>query len=220
MGTTVLTGANRGIGLELARQLMDRGDTVIAVCRTVSAELQQLGVRIESGIDVTDADGLDRLEERLDGQAVDTLICNAGVLQRTSLVELNLDAIRQQFEVNSLGPLRCVHALLENLHAGSKIAVVTSRMGSIGDNDSGTHYGYRMSKAAVNMAFKSLSIDLKPREIAVAILHPGWVRTDMTGHQGLCDAPESAAGLLARIDALTMENTGTFWHQNGNELPW
>ncbi len=220
MGTTVITGANRGIGLELCRQLKDRGDLVIAVCRTASDALRQLGVRIESGIDVTDSDGLDRLEERLEGHPVDTLICNAGVLKRTSLFELDLSAIRQQFEVNSLGPLRCVHALLENLHAGSKVAVVTSRMGSIGDNDSGAHYGYRMSKAAVNMAFKSLSIDLKPRDIAVAILHPGWVRTDMTGNQGLCDAPESAAGLLARIDELSMDNTGTFWHQNGNELPW
>ena len=103
---------------------------------------------------------------------------------------------------------------------GSKVGIITSRMGSIADNDSGGSYAYRMSKAAVNAAGKSLSIDLKPKGIAVAILHPGWVRTDMTGHGGLIDADESAKGLLDRMAELNLDNSGTFWHMNGEVLPW
>ena len=220
MTTTLITGANRGIGLELCRQLSDRGDTVIGACRTPGDALTELGIRVESGVDMADGDAIERMALRLEEHPIDTLILNAGVLKRTSLERLDIDCIRNQFEVNSLGPLRVVHALLDNLKAGAKVAVITSRMGSIGDNDSGSHYGYRMSKAAVNMAFKSLSIDLQPHGIAVTVLHPGWVRTDMTGHQGLCDTPESAEGLIARIDELTLETTGGFWHQNGNMLPW
>ena len=119
-----------------------------------------------------------------------------------------------------MGPLRLTHALLGNLESGSKIAVVTSRMGCISDNTSGSRYGYRMSKAAVNMAGVSLAVDLRHRGIAVIILHPGFVRTDMTGGDGLIDAPESASGLLERIDWLTLERTGELWHQNGERLPW
>ncbi len=128
--------------------------------------------------------------------------------------------MRRQFEVNSLGPLRVTAALRGNLGQGSKVAIVTSRMGSIEDNTSGGRYGYRMSKAAVNMAGRSLANDLKDRGVAVAILHPGFVRTEMTGHQGLIDPPESAAGLIARIDELTLETTGGFWHANGEIIPW
>jgi NAD(P)-dependent dehydrogenase (short-subunit alcohol dehydrogenase family) len=116
--------------------------------------------------------------------------------------------------------LLITQALLGNLDEGSKVGIITSRMGSIADNDSGGSYGYRMSKAAVNAAGKSLAIDLKPRGIAVGILHPGWVRTDMTGRNGLIDANESAKGLLARMDELNLDNTGTFWHANGELLPW
>jgi NAD(P)-dependent dehydrogenase (short-subunit alcohol dehydrogenase family) len=133
---------------------------------------------------------------------------------------MDFDRMRRQFEVNSLGPLRVTYALLPNLDEGSKVVIITSRMGSIGDNTSGSRYGYRMSKAAVNIAGVSLSHDLRPRGIAVAILHPGFVRTEMTNHQGLIDAPESAAGLLQRINELTMETSGSFWHANGERLPW
>jgi NAD(P)-dependent dehydrogenase (short-subunit alcohol dehydrogenase family) len=124
------------------------------------------------------------------------------------------------YEVNSLGPLLTTQALVGNLGEGSKVGIITSRMGSIDDNDSGGSYGYRMSKAAVNAAGKSLSIDLKPKGIAVAILHPGWVRTDMTGHNGLIDTDESACGLLDRMEELTLETSGSFWHTNGELLPW
>ncbi len=128
--------------------------------------------------------------------------------------------MRRQFEVNSLGPLRVTAALRGNFGEGSKVAIITSRMGSIADNTSGGRYGYRMSKTAVNMAGRSLAQDLREAGVAVVILHPGFVRTDMTGGQGLIDAPESAAGLIARIDELTLETSGSFRHTNGEDLPW
>ena len=221
MAMALVTGANRGIGLELCRQLLGRGDEVIAAVRQSSPELEALpGVRIEAPVDVGSEAGLQALRGRLGGLSIDVLINNAGVLSRESLEDLDFDAIRRQFEVNALGPLRVTASLLSQLSAGSKIAIITSRMGSIADNSSGARYGYRMSKAAVNMAGMSLARDLAPRGIAVAILHPGFVRTDMTHHQGLIDPPEAVAGLLARIDGLGMANSGTFWHSNGEVLPW
>jgi NAD(P)-dependent dehydrogenase (short-subunit alcohol dehydrogenase family) len=220
MATVCITGANRGIGLELARQFKERGDDVIAACRTVSGGLAGLGVRVIDDVDVTTDDGVGRLVEQLRGTTVDVLVNNAGLLTDESLDDLDFDRIRRQFEVNSLGPLRVTAALRHNLGAGSKVAIVTSRMGSIDDNTSGGRYGYRMSKAAVNMAGRSLAHDLRPDGVAVAILHPGFVRTDMTGHTGLVDPPESAAGLIARIDQLTLDTSGSFWHANGESLPW
>jgi NAD(P)-dependent dehydrogenase (short-subunit alcohol dehydrogenase family) len=220
MATVCITGANRGIGLEMARQFKDRGDEVIAVCRKPSDALSSLGVRIVDAVDVTDGVGIERLAEGLQGVELDVLINNAGVLSDESLDDLDIDRIRHQFEVNSLGPLRLTAALRRNLGAGSKVAIITSRMGSIDDNTSGGRYGYRMSKAAVNMAGRSLAHDLKPDGVAVAILHPGFVRTEMTGHTGLIDPPESAAGIIARIDELTPETSGSFWHANGERLPW
>lgn len=220
MATTLVTGANRGIGLELCHQLKERGDNVIAVCRRASNEIEQLGVRIEAGVDVTSDDDVDTLRRRLADVQIGTLINCAGILTRESLDDLNFDRIRRQFEVNALGPLRLTASLLDSLGKGSKVAIITSRMGSIGDNTSGSRYGYRMSKAAVNIAGVSLAQDLRDRGIAVAILHPGFVRTDMTNHTGNVDPPEAAQGLLARIDELTLETSGGFWHANGERLPW
>lgn len=142
----------------------------------------------------------------------------AGILTRESLDDLDFNRIRWQFEVNALGPLRVTTTLLDNLGEGSKVAIITSRMGSIGDNTSGSRYGYRMSKAAVNIAGVSLAHDLRDRGIAVAILHPGFVRTDMTNHNGNIDPPEAAKGLLARIDELTLETSGGLWHASGVDL--
>ena len=220
MPTAVVTGSNRGIGLELCRLLQQRGDGVIALCREASEELKQLSVRVEEGIDVGDDGVVATLSERLAGVKVDLLINNAGILTRETLEDLDFGRIRRQLEVNSLGPLRVTKALLGNLGKGSKVAIVTSRMGSIADNTSGSRYGYRMSKAAVNMAGVSLAHDLRERGVAVVILHPGFVRTEMTGNQGLVDAPESASGLLARIDSLSVETSGQFLHMNGEPLPW
>ncbi|MEQ8963810.1 MAG: SDR family oxidoreductase [Coleofasciculus sp. C2-GNP5-27] len=219
MATYLVTGANRGIGYEFCRQLTERGDTAIAVCRKTSEALDSLGIRVETGIDITSDDSVADLASRLKNTPLDVLINNAGILRKNTLPQLDFDAIRQQFEVNALGALRVTQALLPNLGTGAKVAIMTSRMGSIEDNTSGNSYGYRMSKVAVSMAGKSLSIDLKPRQIAVAILHPGMVSTDMTGHNGI-PTQEAVQGLLARIDQLNLENSGTFWHAKGEVLPW
>jgi NAD(P)-dependent dehydrogenase (short-subunit alcohol dehydrogenase family) len=219
MANIVITGANRGIGLELARQRAKR-DTVIALCREPSAELSALGVRVEAGVEVTDGASVKALASRLSDLSVDVLINNAGILSHEELDELDFEAIRRQFEVNALGPLRLTEALLPRMRRGSKIAIITSRMGSIADNSSGGSYGYRMSKAAVNAAGVSLARDLEKRGVAVALLHPGFVRTGMTGGHGNIDAADSARLLWQRIDALTLESSGTFWHANGEVLPW
>lgn len=221
MGTYLVTGANRGIGLEYCRQLKQRGDNVIAVCRSASDELENLGVLVEADVDITSDESIAYLIQRLDGRIIDVLINNAGIVERISLDHLDFNSIRRQFEVNALGPLRLTQALLSNLKKGSKIIMMTSRMGSIEDNTSGGSYGYRMSKVALSMAGKSLSQDLKSKEIAVAILHPGLVKTRMTGFTDSGITPEqSVKGLIARIDELNLENTGTFWHSNGEILPW
>ncbi|MEQ9550787.1 MAG: SDR family oxidoreductase [Coleofasciculus sp. G3-WIS-01] len=219
MATYLVTGANRGIGLEFCRQLTERGETAIAVCRQTSEALDSLGIQVERGIDITSDQSVGDLAARLKDTPIDVLINNAGIWRKNTLPQLNFDTIREQFEVNALGALRVTMALLPHLGAGAKIAIMTSRMGSIEDNTSGNAYGYRMSKVALSMAGKSLSIDLKPRQIAVAILHPGMVSTDMTDHSGI-PPQEAVQGLLARIDQLNLENSGTFWHAKGEVLPW
>lgn len=220
MATICITGANRGIGLEMARRFHNRGDQVIAACRSHSTDLESLGAEIVVGVDVTSDDGVAGLVEALGARKLDVLINNAGLLSDESLEDLDFDRIRQQFEINSLGPLRVTASLVPNLGPGSKVAIITSRMGSIADNSSGGRYGYRMSKAAVNMAGRSLATDLAGNGVAVVVLHPGFVRTEMTGFQGLIDSSESAAGLIDRIDQLTLETSGSFWHANGESLPW
>ncbi|EWH01807.1 short-chain dehydrogenase [Halomonas sp. BC04] len=176
--------------------------------------------RVVKGIDVTRADDVARLAGEMKGQRLDLLINNAGLLRDESLGELNFDTIREQMEINAYAPLAIVEALLDNLGEGSKIANITSRMGSIADNDSGGRYGYRASKAALNAFGKSLAMDLAPRGISVIQLHPGFVKTRMVNFGGLISPEEAAAGIAARIEALTLEATGTFWHSNGEPLPW
>lgn len=219
MTTYLVTGASRGIGYELCRQLKNKGETVIAVCRLTSEQLDGLGVQVEVGTDITSDESVADLADRLKDTPIDVLINNAGILKKSTLDELNFDSIREQFEVNSLGALRVTHALLPNLSPGSKVAIITSRMGSIADNTTGGYYGYRMSKAALSIAGKSLSLDLKPRQIAVAILHPGMVSTNMTGYIGIPPS-ESVQGILDRINELSLDSSGTFWHANGEVLPW
>ena len=221
MATVLVTGANRGIGLEYCRQLKARGDQVVAVCRQATPELAALGVRIEDGIELTEEVAIADLVGRLDGLALDAVILNAGVLQSMGLEDLDPEGIRRQFEVNALAPLLLARVLVRQMPRGSKLALMTSRMGSIDDNSSGGSYGYRMSKVALNIAGKSLAIDLAPRGIAVAILHPGLVRTRMIKFNPSGIEPEQAVqGLLTRIDALTLETSGGFWHSNGERLPW
>ena len=219
MAIVLITGANRGIGLELARQYADRGDDVIAVCRKASKALKELGVEVVEGVDVTSEESITDLAASLRGRQVDRLVNNAGVLERDSLDALDFGGIARQFDVNAMGPLRVTAGLRHKLAAGAKVFVITSRMGSIDDNSSGGYYGYRMSKAAANMAVKSLSIDLKEQGIGVFLLHPGMVSTDMTEHQGI-EVEQSARGLIERMDELDIGQTGTFWHQEGYALPW
>ena len=221
MATYLITGANRGIGLEYCRQLKGKGEEVIATCRKDSPELERLGVRIETGVDVSSESSVLSLKKKLEGTHVDVLILNAAIAETNSLFNLDAESVRRQFEVNALSPIFFTQVFLRNMGKGSKVVLMTSRMGSIADNTSGGSYGYRMSKAALCMAGKSMSIDLKPKGISVAILHPGLVSTRMTGFTSNGISPEqSVNGLLARIDSLTLHNSGTFWHSNGEILPW
>jgi NAD(P)-dependent dehydrogenase (short-subunit alcohol dehydrogenase family) len=221
MTLSVVTGSNRGIGLALVTLLKERGDEVVAACRKSSKELDALGVNVVTGVEVTKAEGIAALAAAVEGRNVDLLINNAGILRSSgSLPALDAPSIREQFEVNALGPLLLTSALSPNLKAGSKVALITSRMGSIDDNGSGGSYGYRMSKAALNMAGKSMAVDLKGRGVAVVILHPGMVRTEMIGNHGQVEPIDAARGLLARIDATTVETSGSFWHANGEHLAW
>ncbi|MEM7502954.1 MAG: SDR family oxidoreductase [Pseudomonadota bacterium] len=219
MARVLVTGGNRGIGLELCRHYAARGDDVTAVCRTASPELSALNARVIDGIDVATADGVESLRGALDEASIDVLINNAGILLRDDLDNLDFDDVMEQLRVNSVGPLRVTRALLDVLAAHAKVAIITSRMGSIDDNTSGGYYGYRMSKTAVNMAGVSLAKDLEPHGIAVVLLHPGMVATDMTGRRGV-DVAHSAQGLVQRIDDTTLATSGTFWHAEGDRLPW
>jgi len=170
-------------------------------------------------VDVSDPESVALLAQEVGEDSVELLVNNAGVMESEVLGQIDFDGIRRQIEVNSLGPLRVTEALLPRLGPGSKVAIVTSLMGSMADNGSGRKYGYRMSKAAVNAAGVSLARDLAPREIPVVLLHPGLVATDMTAGRGM-GTDESVRGLLARIDALDLERSGTFWHSDGRALEW
>lgn len=216
----LITGANRGIGLSLATQLHQQGHRVVAVCRTTSPELKTLGIEVIDGIDVTQPNQLITKLKALNIHQLDILINNAGVLKNEHLGELDYDQIRFQFEVNTLGPLMVVETLLGFFSFGSKIINITSRMGSIADNSSGGRYGYRISKAALNMASMSLAQDLKEKGISVAVIHPGFVKTGMTHFNGLIGPEESARGIITQIERLTLDESGGFWHSNGDRLPW
>ena len=219
MATVLVTGANRGIGLQLCRQFAARGDDVIAVCRETTDELSALSVRVIDGIDVGSGTAVETLRQELDGLLIDILVNNAGILLRDRFGEIDYDAMAEQYRVNTLGPLRVTEALADNLHEGSKVAIVSSRVGSIEDNGSGGNYGYRASKAAVNMVGTNLMHELRPRNIAVGLLHPGLVATDMTGGSGVAPA-DAARGMVERIDELSLKNSGGFWHAEGYTLPW
>lgn len=228
MRNVLVVGAGRGIGRALVERYLEAGDRVVGTSRSPV----QLGAALNlAGVDITsDADCL-ALPGRLRAEGVerlDVVVINAGVLTREHLEHLTgpgrddaFARIQQQIEVNALGPLRVATALLPLLQADARLAVVSSRRGSVGDNTSGGSYGYRMSKAMVNMAFVNLARDLADRRIRVSVLHPGFVRTDLTGGRGDVSPAEAAAGLYARIESETLEGSGgTFWHANGEALPW
>ena len=216
----VITGANRGIGLSLCKAYKEVGAEVTGVCRSVTDDLTALDINVVNDVDVTSAQDLVKLGQSLRGRQVDVLINNAGVLRNESIGAMDFSNIQLQFDVNTLGPLKTTLALLPHLKQGSKVANITSRMGSIADNGSGGYYGYRMSKAALNIASVSLAKDLLPKGVAVGIIHPGFVQTDMVGGAGDISADTAASRIKTRIDELTLETSGTFWHSNGEVLPW
>ena len=219
MSKVVITGANRGIGLALTKKYLKEGHDVIALCRKSSSELKETSAQIIENVEVTDLKCLEGVAKEI-GE-MDILINNAGVLYNETLQDMNFDHIQQQVEVNTYAPLKLALTLGRGLKSGGIFGILTSRMGSITDNDSGSYYGYRLSKAAGNAVGKSLAMDLKDRGITVLLLHPGYVKTEMTGNNGLIDTTQSADGLYQMVATHgKIEETGTFWHSNGEQLPW
>jgi len=217
----VVVGANRGIGLEIVRQLKDRGEDVVAACRSASPELRDTGAEVHENVEVTGDESIERFAAAVKANGpVDVLVHVSGILKGDKFDNLDFDRIREHFEVNTLGPIRVAQAFAPFMKTGGKIGILSSRVGSLADNTSGGNYAYRISKTAVNMAGVNLSHDLKSLGIAVLLLHPGFVRTEMTGGRGHIDPGESARGLIARLDELGLDHTGTFWHADGSQLPW
>jgi NAD(P)-dependent dehydrogenase (short-subunit alcohol dehydrogenase family) len=220
MATVVITGANRGMGLEFVKQYLAKGDKVIALCRNTSDELSQTSAKVIDKVDVGSPECLEKILPVLSDLKIDLLINNAGVLANETLEHMSVTTLEYQFRVNAIGPLMVTQMLRKQLVKGAKVALITSRMGSVTDNTSGGRYGYRMSKAALNIAGVSLAHDLKEQEVAVALLHPGYVQTEMVNNSGDISAAVAVERLIRRIEELNLENTGTFWHSNGEVLPW
>jgi len=224
MATWLITGAGRGIGLEMARQLKARGDEVIGTVRdeAKSGALTDVGARVEL-VDVAEPAAIDALGERMRGQAIDVLVNNAGIGRFGGAVkDLTAEEMHRYMAVNAIGPILVVRALLASLRAGGakKIASITSLMGSIADNGSGGAYGYRSSKAALNMLNASLSLELKREGFTCLVLNPGWVQTDMGGARAQLTPAESVAGILRVVAALTPAQAGGFYDWNGAPHPW
>lgn len=216
----IIVGASKGIGLELCRQYRDQGHAVTALCRKITDDLKKLDVKVIENVDITSFDSLKESASSINDKSIDVFIHNAGMWRTETFTDMNFETIQEQFSVNTLAPMKSVMAFLPKLASSAKIGLMSSRMGSIADNTSGGRYGYRISKCALNMAAKSLSVDLVPSGISLAILHPGFVRTDMTEGKGDLNPDESVAGMIKVMDKLTIESTGRFWHTAGHELPW
>lgn len=222
--TVLITGANRGIGLECARQFAAKGYQVIGTVRDPAdaSELSAVADRVEL-LHVTDAASVAALARRLDGVAIDILLNNAGVFDPNDVTVDTVDfaVMEQTLAVNTLGPLRVTQALLPNLRAGKRRTIVnlSSQLGSIADS-SGRWYAYRASKAALNQINKTLSAELAPDGFICVVLHPGWVRTDMGGASATYSPQESVGGLIAVIEQLGPSDTGRFYDFKGTPIPW
>jgi len=230
MATVLVTGANRGLGFEFVRQLVDRGDEVVATRRgkAGAGELDALGdshgnLRILQ-LDVRNGDSIANLARQVDGSAIDILINNAGVYgpRGAAFGELDGGSWAEVIEVNSIAPMLLTQALLPNLRAGGgrKLVFITSKMGSIADNRGGGSYIYRSSKSALNAAVKSLAVDFAGENFVSLLLHPGWVRTDMGGPNALIDAATSVGGMLRVIDRAGRAESGGFFAYDGAVIPW
>jgi NAD(P)-dependent dehydrogenase (short-subunit alcohol dehydrogenase family) len=222
----VVVGADKGIGLEIVKALAARGENdIVAVCLGDGADAAPHatvigGVNVTSGPDV--ARMAAQLRERF--KKIDMLFHISGIMSMDILGELDYAQAKLEFDVNALGPLRTVEACLKLLAEGSKVGIVTSRIGSLSDNSSGGQYAYRLSKVAANMAGLNLHHDLSKRGIAVRMLHPGMVKTDLVkiypGEFNYITPAQAAQGLIARMDELTLASSGEFRHANGELLPW
>ena len=222
-GVVLITGANRGIGLEFARQYAADGWTVIGTARSPEKadELRETGARIEA-LDVVDADSVAALVESLDGQSIDLLINNAGIFPReNSLANVDFDDYEMTLLVNTVGPVRVTQALLPNLQSGDqkKIVNITSGLGSIANNGGG-YYGYRESKAALNMFTTTLAKELGPEGFICLTIHPGWVATDMGGPNANLSPPESVSAMRAVIKSMTPADNGAYRSFNGEPVEW
>jgi len=216
----VVTGANRGLGLELTKRLLERGEQVIATSRT--GEVNAPGARAER-LDVSDATSVEAFADRLDGLPIDGIFNNAGRQYRVGAVdEIDFDEMADVFNINAFGPLRVTRALLPNLRAGSgkRVIHISTRMGSFGEFEGGGMYGYRASKAALNMLHRCLSEELGGEGFLCVAFHPGWVRTDMGGMEATLSVEESVAGMLNVFDGLSARDHGAFLNYDGTPLPW
>lgn len=230
MATVLITGTNRGIGLEFVKQFIDRGDSVIALCRNLEAaeELQSLNVEHQNlsllEIDVAAVESLQYLSAQLGSEAVDVFINNAGVYGPKGVQFGNVEASDwlDVFNINTVVPLLLTQQLIGNLRKGrdKKLIYLTSKMGSITDNSSGGSYIYRSSKTALNQVVKSISLDLADEGFTAAVLHPGWVLTDMGGTNALIDTSTSVTGMISVIDQLQPGQSGGFYNYDGSQIPW
>ncbi len=222
--TVLITGANRGLGLEFARQFHAEGYLVIATARRPDAadDLNALGVRVEQ-LDVADAASVANLAARLGDAPLDLLINNAGIGSGSRTFEtVDIDAVERIIQVNTIGPMRVTQALLGNLRQGRgrQIVNITSGLGSIERNTQGGAYGYRESKAALNMFTRSLAGELRDQGFICIALSPGWVQTDMGGPDARLTPEQSVSAMRTVIGSLAPDDSGKFFNQNGDEMPW
>ena len=223
--TVLITGANRGVGLALAEEFSRAGYSVIGTARRPEAatDLKRLSVRVVQ-LDVTDPESVARMAEQLAGQPIDILINNAGILaaEPEDFRDVDIESLENEYQVNALGPLRVMQALLPNVLASQRkvIANTSSMMGSMELNTFGCCLGYRASKAALNSFTKTLSVDMTGRGMTFVVLHPGYVRTDMNDGEGQITAAESAAGLYTVISGLDETDDGKFYNYDGTPMPW
>ncbi|MCW9033193.1 MAG: SDR family oxidoreductase [Rhodospirillales bacterium] len=227
MPTVLITGASRGLGKEFTRQYAADGWRVIATCRTMEggANLRDVEGNLEVHLlDILDHGAIEKFSTELKNESIDVLLNNAGVygVKGAGFGESNYEAWTREFQTNVHGPMKMAESFIEQVARSEQkiIATLTSKMGSISDNQMGGSYVYRSSKAAMNAVNKSLSIDLKGRGVSCVALHPGWVRTDMGGPQGLIDAPESVNGMRQVIGEVDLSKTGHFYNYDGTEIPW
>lgn len=216
-----VVGSNRGIGLEITKKLAADGHDVFAFCRTSSDALNEIKIKkVVTDFEVTSIKEMKSKLKDLNEKDFDALIHVSGVLKSDNFEDFEVDDLVNQFKINSVGPVLSSKAFKPYLKKDAKVALLTSRMGSVEDNTSGGMYGYRMSKAALNMAGKSLAEDFREEGTTVLLLHPGYVQTDMTNHNGNVTPQESAEKLIEVIMSKGQEDSGTFWHMNGEKLPW